>query len=382
MELPIVLCLITFVPMCTPCFLVSFTLIIIPLLGIFMWLYKSPDGNVTLKVRPRFGGSVDYRAALDLCGTPPVQDGGDILQLLVLAGGAPAIIHSIFKAYIQRLLHTLARHCQLDSDHEGIPEETDDFGEFSDLIKDLIFLVGSMECFAQLYATLKEGNLPWEVSEAVLFFMASIAKSVDQKNNLTLVKVLDGEVRLPEAVHMTVHYTSIELVGEMSEVVDRNPHFLDLHFTGLLEIAGSLDSFMLLPEAAVRLLKGMALVLTRLPLEKILACLSELCAVQVIALKKLLSQELSNGISSDPTMPLNHLAVIFRHTNSIVENGQLGSILMDEYVMEEGCRQGLLNMLQALCVPIFRLFAEGDHGGSRSGDPQADDRLPQASHQC
>lgn len=28
-----------------------------------------------------------------------------------------AMIHSIFKAYIQRLLHALARHCQLDSDH-------------------------------------------------------------------------------------------------------------------------------------------------------------------------------------------------------------------------------------------------------------------------
>ncbi|KAK2517234.1 Tnpo3 [Columba guinea] len=181
-----------------------------------------------------------------------------------------AMIHSIFKAYIQRLLHALARHCQLDSDHEGVPEETDDFGEFrmrvSDLVKDLIFLVGSVECFAQLYATLKDGNPPWEVTEAVLFIMASIAKSVDH----------------------------IELVGEMSEVVDRNPQFL-----------------------------GTALVLARLPLEKIAECLSELCAVQVMALKKLLSQELSNGLSSDPTMPLDRLAVIFRHTNPIVENGQI-----------------------------------------------------------
>ncbi|XP_015282833.1 PREDICTED: transportin-3 [Gekko japonicus] len=333
-----------------------------------------------------------------------------------------AVIHSIFKAYIQRLLHALARHCQLDPDHEGIPEETDDFGEFrmrvSDLVKDLIFLVGSVECFAQLYATLKEGNPSWEVTEAVLFIMASIAKSVDQENNPTLVEVLDGVVRLPETVHVAVRYTSIELVGEMSEVVDRNPHFLDpvlgflmkglcekqlasvaakaihnicsvcrdhmaQHFSGLLEIARSLDSFMLSPEAAVGLLKGTALVLARLPLEKISACLSELCAVQVMALKKLLSQEPSNGLSSDPTVPLDRLAVIFRHTNPIVENGQthpcqkviqemvsvyqehqhscflyLGSILVDEYGMEEGCRQGLLDMLQALCVPTFRLIEQ------------------------
>uniref|UniRef100_A0A670Z9Y9 Transportin-3 n=1 Tax=Pseudonaja textilis TaxID=8673 RepID=A0A670Z9Y9_PSETE len=358
-----------------------------------------------------------------------------------------AIIHSIFKAYIQRLLHALARHCQLDPDHEGIPEETDDFGEFrmrvSDLVKDLIFLVGSVECFAQ-------------GSEFICFLRAPCCR----ENNPTLVEVLDGVVRLPEAVHTAVRYTSIELVGEMSEVVDRNPHFLDpvlgylmkglcekalasiaakaihnicsvcrdhmaQHFTGLLEIARSLDSFMLSPEAAVGLLKGTALVLARLPLEKISACLSELCAVQVMALKKLLSQEPSNGLSSDPTVPLDRLAVIFRHTNPIVENGQthpcqkviqeiwpvlsetlnkhradnriverccrclrfavrcvgkgsaallqplvtqmvnvyqehqhscflyLGSILVDEYGMEEGCRQGLLDMLQKHVLTPF-----------------------------
>ncbi|XP_036184633.1 transportin-3 isoform X7 [Myotis myotis] len=391
------------------------------------------------------------------------------------------VIHGIFKAYIQRLLHALARHCQLEPDHEGVPEETDDFGEFrmrvSDLVKDLIFLIGSMECFAQLYSTLKEGNPPWEVTEAVLFIMAAIAKSVDPENNPTLVEVLEGVVRLPETVHTAVRYTSIELVGEMSEVVDRNPHFLDpvlgylmkglcekplasaaakaihnicsvcrdhmaQHFNGLLEIARSLDSFMLSPEAAVGLLKGTALVLARLPLEKITECLSELCSVQVMALKKLLSQEPSNGISSDPTVFLDRLAVIFRHTNPIVENGQthpcqkviqelflscafslltqiwpvlsetlnkhradnriverccrclrfavrcvgkgsaallqplvtqmvnvyhvhqhscflyLGSILVDEYGMEEGCRQGLLDMLQALCIPTFQLLEQ------------------------
>lgn len=377
------------------------------------------------------------------------------------------MLHNVFRPYIQRLLHALARHCQLDSDHEGVPEETDDFGEFrirvSDLVKDLIFLVGSMECFSQLYATLKEGSPPWEVTEAVLFIMAAIAKSVDSENNPTLTEVLEGIVHLPENVHLAVRYTSIELVGEMSEVVDKNPHYLDLvlnylmkglreknlasaaakaihnicyvcrdhmaqHFQGLLEIARSLDTFMLSPEAAVELLKGTAMVLARLPLEKISECLSDLCAVQVVALKKFLSQEPHNGISSDPSVFLDRLAVIFRHTNPLVENGQthpcqkvihdiwpvlsetlnkhqadnriverccrclrfavrcvgrgsasllqplvtqmvnvyrvhqhscflyLGSILVDEYGMEEGCRQGLLDMLQALCMPTFQLL--------------------------
>ncbi|RMC22899.1 hypothetical protein DUI87_00099 [Hirundo rustica rustica] len=274
----------------------------------------------------------------------------------------------------------------------------------------------------KLYATLKDGNPPWEVTEAVLFIMASIAKSVDQENNPTLVEVLEGVVRLPESVHTAVRYTSIELVGEMSEVVDRNPQFLDpvlgylmkglcdrrlasaaakaihnicsvcrdhmaQHFSGLLEIARALDSFALSPEAAVGLLKAALPGAKQWPLLR-------------------------------PYSALDRLAVIFRHTNPIVENGQvhpcqkviqeiwpvlsetlnkhsadnriverccrclrfavrcvgkgsaallqplvtqmvnvyrehqhscflyLGSILVDEYGMEEGCRQGLLDMLQ------------------------------------
>ncbi|XP_048839327.1 transportin-3 [Brienomyrus brachyistius] len=393
-----------------------------------------------------------------------------------------AVLHGIFRPYIQRLLHGLARHCQLDADHEGIPEDTDDFGEFrmrvSDLVKDVIFLVGSMECFSQLYSTLKEGSPPWEVTEAVLFIMAAIAKSVDPENNPTLTEVLEQVVLLPQTVHIAVRYTSIELVGEMSEAVNHNPRFLDpvlnylmkglgekplasmaakailsicsvcrdhmaQHFQGLLEIARSLDSFALSTEAAVGLLKGTALVLARLPLEKIAECLSDLCAVQVIALKKLLSQDHSNSKSADPTVWLDRLAVIFRHTNPIVENGQmhpcqkvihdiwpvlsetlnkhqgdnriverccrclrfavrcvgkgsasllqplvtqmvnvyrvyphscflyLGSILVDEYGMEEGCRQGLLDMLQALCMPTFQLLEQPN--GLRNHPDTVDD---------
>ncbi|KAM3859142.1 transportin-3 isoform 5-T5 [Diretmus argenteus] len=377
------------------------------------------------------------------------------------------------------LLLICAGHPQYE---EGIPEDTDDFGEFrmrvSDLVKDVIFLVGSMECFSQLYSTLKEGNPPWEVTEAVLFIMAAIAKSVDPENNPTLTEVLEQIVLLPETVHMAVRYTSIELVGEMSEVVDRNPRFLDpvlnylmkglrekplasvaakaihnicsvcrdhmaQHFQGLLDIARALDSFALSTEAAVGLLKGTALVLARLPLEKIAECLSDLCAVQVLALKKLLAQNPSNGKTADPTVWLDRLAVIFRHTNPIVENGQthpcqkviqeiwpvlsetlnthqadnriverccrclrfavrcvgkgsasllqplvtqmvsvyqvyphscflyLGSILVDEYGMEDGCRQGLLDMLQALCMPTFQLLEQAN--GLRNHPDTVDD---------
>lgn len=47
-----------------------------------------------------------------------------------------------------------------------------------------------------------------------------------RENNPTLSEVLQQVVLLPENIHIAVRFTSIELVGEMSEVVDRNPRFL------------------------------------------------------------------------------------------------------------------------------------------------------------
>lgn len=44
----------------------------------------------------------------------------------------------------------LYKHCQFDVDHEGIPDENDDFAEFrmkvSETIKDVVFIVGTDYC--------------------------------------------------------------------------------------------------------------------------------------------------------------------------------------------------------------------------------------------
>lgn len=51
--------------------------------------------------------------------------------------------------------------------------------------------------------------------------------------------MLEQIVLLPETVHLAVRYTSIELVGEMSEVIDRNPCMLgDCHRRALVYLAG------------------------------------------------------------------------------------------------------------------------------------------------
>ncbi|MGH0114663.1 UNVERIFIED_CONTAM: hypothetical protein FKN15_031805 [Acipenser sinensis] len=449
------------------------------------------------------------------------------------------VLHGLFRPFIQRLLHALARHCQLDPDHEGVPEDTDDFGEFrmrvSDLVKDLIFLVGSMECFTQLYSTLKDGNPPWEVTEAVLFIMAAIAKSIDPENNPTLTEVLEAVVHLNQNVHIAVRYTSIELVGEMSEVVDRNPQFLDpvlnylmkglrekplasvaakaihnicsvcrdhmaQHFQGLLDIAQSLDSFALSADAAVGLLKGALKKALCMPTFQLLEQPNGLrnhpdtvddlfrlatrfiqrspvtllrsqiivhiiqCAIAATSLDhrdancsvmKFMRDLIHTGIANDheddfelrkqliqqamsqngqqlvnqlintccfclPPYTLPDVAEIWpvlsetlnKHQadNRIVERccrclrfavrcvGKgsaallqplvtqmvsvyqmyphscflyLGSILVDEYGMEEGCQQGLLDMLQALCMPTFQLLEQPN--GLRNHPDTVDD---------
>ncbi|NXP41573.1 TNPO3 protein, partial [Leiothrix lutea] len=161
---------------------------------------------------------------------------------------------------------------------------------------------------------------------------------------------------------------------------------------------------------------GTALVLARLPLEKISECLSELCAVQVLALKKVCLDggtaagrghwgqwpgpgPAAAAMSSEPEIWPVLSETLNKHSadNRIVERccrclrfavrcvGKgsaallqplvtqmvnvyrehqhscflyLGSILVDEYGMEEGCRQGLLDMLQALCIPTFQLLEQ------------------------
>jgi hypothetical protein len=67
---------------------------------------------------------------------------------------------------------------------DGIPKESGDFGDFrvrvSELIKDVVFLVGSSSCFAQMFENLKSqaSAATWDQSEAALFVMCAVAKNI------------------------------------------------------------------------------------------------------------------------------------------------------------------------------------------------------------
>lgn len=87
-----------------------------------------------------------------------------------------------FRPYVERLVFALCRHCQMEPDHEGLLEEGEDFKEFrlkvSDLIKDVVFIVGSSSCFRQMFINLQTPGVTWESSEAALYIMQAVAKNV------------------------------------------------------------------------------------------------------------------------------------------------------------------------------------------------------------
>ncbi|KAL5010143.1 hypothetical protein ScPMuIL_012448 [Solemya velum] len=397
------------------------------------------------------------------------------------------LLNELFKPYVQRLIIALCRHCQMDQDHEGIPDDTNDFGEFrvraSELIKDVVFIVGSSSCFAQMFDNLKTQttSTTWDVSEASLFVMTAVAKNILPEEGDIVPQVVQALLSIPQTAHIAVRYTSIQLLGELCEWIEKHPQTLDTilqfllaglqeeklatvsanslqsisttcrdqmieHFQGLVQIAQAMDTFNLSNEAAIGLLKGTATILARLPYDKLVEGMQQLCSFQLSPLSMILVQQPhdpKHGSKNDPTVWLDRLAAIFRHTNPTVTNGQihpcqaviqevwpvlseactkyqadvrvverccrcirfavrclgkssaslltplvtqmvnlyqvhqhscflyLGSILVDEYGLENGCVPGLVDMLQAFCGPTFKILEE--HNGLRNHPDTVDD---------
>lgn len=274
-------------------------------------------------------------------------------------------LNACFERHIQLLIVALCRHCQLDPDKEGVPDEQDDFGEFrmrvSDLIKDVIFIVGSSKCFRQMFENLKNQGptATWETTEASLFVMTAVAKSVLPEEDLVVPQVVNAILQLSPETHVAVRHTSIQLLGELCEWVEKHPNYLNPvlnflmqglqhrplasaaaaalqnicatcrtqmvdHFNVLVQIVRAADTLAVSAEASVGLLKGTVLVLTQMPPEKVTEGLRDLCQIQLAALVQVINREdtVAEGSKPDPIVWLDRLAAIFRHTNVSVGVGQ------------------------------------------------------------
>ena len=142
-------------------------------------------------------------------------------------------LNDIFKPYVHRLVVALCRHCQFDADHEGIPTRSDEFVDFrvrvSELIKDVVFVVGSTPVFLQMFDCLmKQSNgTSWETSEAALYIMTAVARNIVPDENKVVAEVLNAVLSIPETSHVMVRYTSIQLVGELCEWIEKHPTVLE-----------------------------------------------------------------------------------------------------------------------------------------------------------
>uniref|UniRef100_A0A8D8ZEZ3 Transportin-3 n=1 Tax=Cacopsylla melanoneura TaxID=428564 RepID=A0A8D8ZEZ3_9HEMI len=261
-----------------------------------------------------------------------------------------------FKPHVERLIGALCKHCQIEPDLEGLLEEDHDFYDFrlkvSELVKDVVFIVGSSTCFRHMFNSLQENNVMWEQTEAALYIMQSVAKNVLPEENDVVPKVVEAILHLPPNTHIAVRYTSLLLLGELCEWIDKHPHTLETilnfllhclqqpglasvtanalqsistaccthmvaHFNGLLQIIRCLDTLTITNDAAIGLLKGVAIIVSDMPPDQISGALKELCLVQVKPLCELIEKQTKpeKNKKSDPVLWLDRLAAIFKHTS-------------------------------------------------------------------
>lgn len=238
----------------------------------------------------------------------------------------------------------------------------------SELIKDVVFIVGSIKCFQQMFNTLHEQNVTWEGTEAALFVMANVAKNILPDDNDVVPKVVEAILNLPETTHIAVRYMSVFLLGELCDWIQQHPQSLQAvlnfllhalqqknglasaaanallsictscgeqmtcHISGLMQIVGSLDSFEINNDSAIGLLKGVTIIVSRLDHDQLTQAAKEMIAVQTQPLLHLLADSTPADKAAvktrkDPTFWVDRLAAILRHTNPKIPVGEQHPIL-------------------------------------------------------
>nr|CAI5836961.1 unnamed protein product [Callosobruchus analis] len=269
----------------------------------------------------------------------------------------------LYRPHIERLITALCRHCQMEPDYEGLLEDGDEFKDFrlkvSDLIKDIVFIVGSSSCFRQMFLSLQEPGVTWEVSEAALFVMQAVAKNVLPTENEVVPKVAEAILSIPENTHIAVRYTSVLLLGELCEWIEKHPDTLDPvlnflvcclphagtgaaaavalenicgacsdhmphHLPVLLQLLSQVDTFAITNNAVIGLLKGVAAIMGKVSHNDITAAVRELCFMQLKPLSELIEQNIVpvRGTKTDPVLWLDRLGAIFKFIKVNVGDGE------------------------------------------------------------
>lgn len=97
------------------------------------------------------------------------------------------------------------------------------------------------------------------------------------------------------------------------------------HIDGLIQIARCLDSYQIANEFAIGLLKGISVIIERIPNDQIATVLREICSFQLTPLCQLIESDIKpeRGQRNDPTFWLDRLAAILHHTKPSVKDGEV-----------------------------------------------------------
>lgn len=181
------------------------------------------------------------------------------------------------------------------------------------------------------------------------------------EENDIVPKVIQAILNLPNTCHIAIRYTSINILGQISDWIEAHPTTLEAilnfllaalqqkaalasaaanslqlicssckehmipHINVLIEIARCLEMFEVQPESAIVLLKGISIIISRLPNEQIPDVMRQLCGFQISHLCMLVddSEKSDKRKSTDPSVWLDRLAAIYRHVNPYVKENEV-----------------------------------------------------------
>jgi transportin-3 len=227
-----------------------------------------------------------------------------------------------------------------------------------------------------MFNILQSPNVTWESTEAALFIMECVARNLDEKEEKTVPKVIEAILNLPENCHVAIRYTSVNILGQFCDWIANHPSTLEAvlnfllaalqkkaglasaaaqslqlictschkdminHVNGLIEIARCLEMFEVQPEAAIALLKGISITVSRLPNDQITDVMRQLCSFQITHITHLMDTR----DQQNPSPWIDRLAAIYRYMNPkvgenevnpaavvITENWPILSRMLDHY---------------------------------------------------
>ena len=180
------------------------------------------------------------------------------------------------------------------------------------------------------------------------------------KENEVVPKVVEAILNIPKDTHIAVRYTSVLLLGELCEWVEKHQETLDpvlnflvcclpqpgigaaaatslqnicaacndhmsRHVPVLLQLLHQVDTFAITNVAVIGLLKGVAAIVGRVEDRAIVTnALRELCFMQVNPICQLIEQDVIpvRGTTTDPGLWLDRLASVFRYTVIHIREGK------------------------------------------------------------